>query len=80
MGRAPMPSDNLENDEFTVAQTVEYLRKRGAHITQATLATLRSKGGGPPFFKRFKHIYYQRSDLDDWIAARCENTFGPSRQ
>lgn len=38
--------------------------------TPATLMTLRSRGGGPPFYRGLaKRVLYRRSDLDAFIAA-----------
>ncbi len=36
----------------------------------ATLATLRNKGGGPPFLKLGKIVRYRRRDVINWMAAR----------
>ena len=36
--------------------------------TPATLTTLRSRGGGPPFYRGLaKRVMYRRSDLDRYI-------------
>ncbi len=38
--------------------------------TPATLMTLRSRGGGPPFYRGLaKKVLYRRSDLDRFIEA-----------
>ncbi len=38
--------------------------------TPATLTTLRSRGGGPPFYRGLaKRVLYRRSDLDAFIEA-----------
>ena len=43
-----------------------------AYVRRApqTLAKLRSIGGGPPFYKIGRNVYYKRSDVDDWLAFR----------
>lgn len=48
-----------------VEETSRYVRQ-----ARQTLAKLRSVGGGPPFYKIGKNIYYRRADLDEWLAAR----------
>jgi hypothetical protein len=46
-------------------QTAAYIRR-----APQTLAKLRSVGGGPPFVKIGRNVYYVRADLDEWLAVR----------
>jgi hypothetical protein len=50
-------------------EAAEYLFKRGARGTAGTLATLRSRGAGPPFRKVRGQILYSETALDKWIEA-----------
>ena len=44
-------------------------------LSERTLERWRVSGGGPPFAKLGKRIFYRQSDLDDWIASRlCHST------
>lgn len=51
----------------------EYVdRKAASWITSvpvATLATLKTRGGGPPFIKRGSKVLYKRTDLIAWLEA-----------
>ncbi len=38
-------------------------------LSPATLETLRSRGGGPPFVKLGRRVVYRREELDQWLAA-----------
>jgi len=39
-------------------------------VTPKSMAIMRSLGNGPAFFKLGKKCFYQREDLDAWIASR----------
>lgn len=39
-------------------------------LAVATLATLRSRGGGPPFIKYARAVRYRAEDLRAWRDAR----------
>lgn len=40
-------------------------------FTEKTMATMRSKGGGPKFIKKGR-VFYYKADLDEWlIAGKC---------
>jgi hypothetical protein len=56
-----------DDQKFAVIEAVEYLKSKGARLTEVTLATLRSKGSWPPFRKVFKRIYYLKSGLDAYV-------------
>ncbi|MEM7480301.1 MAG: helix-turn-helix domain-containing protein [Acidobacteriota bacterium] len=47
-------------------------------LAPATLETLRSRGGGPPFVKLGRRVVYRREDLDVWLEdRRCTSTSDP---
>lgn len=39
-------------------------------LAEATLAKLRSIGGGPPFCKLGRSVVYRVADLDEWVMRR----------
>lgn len=39
-------------------------------LAAATLATLRSRGGGPRFVKAGKRVLYSVDELHEWMRAR----------
>lgn len=39
-------------------------------LAPATLATMRCRGSGPPYFKLGRRVVYSFRDLDSWLAAR----------
>jgi hypothetical protein len=60
--RKVIPDDgSLLNPE----QAAAYLRR-----APQTLAKMRSVGGGPPFYKVGRNVYYKREDLDAWLDGR----------
>ena len=38
--------------------------------TVSTMAKLRLRGGGPPFYKLGHKVVYDTAELDDWLASR----------
>lgn len=48
-----------------------FLRANGLRTTAASLATMATRGGGPPYFKIGKHCFYWQLDLQIWIEQRC---------
>jgi hypothetical protein len=44
------------------------LEQHGIRRTPATLAKLRSIGGGPPFRKAGSQVIYDAADLDRWAG------------
>ena len=47
-------------------------------FAQPSLETMRTRGGGPPFFKRGKKVLYTRRLLFEWLAAgRRSSTSDP---
>jgi hypothetical protein len=54
---------------MTGAEASAYLlAQHGIRRKPATLATLRSRGGGPPFRKVGRDVIYEAADLDAWAA------------
>ena len=51
-------------------QTAAALSARGFKIAHSTLATLASRGGGPPFMKFGPHVTYQWGDALNWAQGR----------
>ena len=53
--------------------TPKLLRVRDAAtycgFAKSTLDKFRCRGGGPPFIKRGRAIYYSIEDLDQWLDA-----------
>jgi len=44
-------------------------------LSQATLETMRVRGGGPTFVKLGRRVVYRREDLDTWVeTARRAST------
>jgi hypothetical protein len=52
------------------AQGAEALTRIGYPTAYATLATLATRGGGPPFAKFGPRVIYRWQDLLDWARAR----------
>ncbi len=50
--------------------------RRASHIvglSPSTLNTLRSRGGGPPYVKMGRRVFYRVSDLRAWRDARLRS-------
>jgi len=56
---------------FTRDKGAAALSDLGYPVTKATLATLASRGGGPPYRRFGKRVLYRWCDLVDWAEARC---------
>lgn len=54
-----------EQGALSTPAAAEYLG-----LSPATLETMRSRGGGPPFVKLGRRVVYQREDLDAWLDER----------
>jgi hypothetical protein len=39
-------------------------------MSPTTLATMRSRGGGPPWVKSGRYVYYPLDDLAEWFVSR----------
>lgn len=63
----PVSPALLESGAFTTPVAAEYLG-----LSPATLETMRSRGGGPPFVKLGRRVVYRQQDLDAWVAERVQ--------
>jgi hypothetical protein len=61
----PNPEDMLTRDETAVALTAA-----GYPIRSATLGTLVTRGGGPPYRRFGSHSLYRWADALDWAENR----------
>ena len=52
---------------------VAWLKNKGLSIEAATLATLRCRGGGPPFQKWGRQPIYDPELLDQWAEGRLSS-------
>ena len=41
-------------------------------IPEATLASMASRGGGPPFIKLGCRVYYHRDEIEKWLSGRSQ--------
>lgn len=39
-------------------------------LSESTLAKMRLTGGGPPYIKTKRRVFYLRSDLMEWLQER----------
>lgn len=54
-------------------QAAEYLEGKNTPCSVATLATLRTRGGGPKFRKFGRMILYTPKSLDEWVESRLSD-------
>lgn len=47
----------------------QYLTEHGRPTEKSSLDTMRSTGGGPPFYKSGKYILYDTDDLDVFATS-----------
>ena len=59
------------NRLLTRAEAAHFLRERGFPIAAKTLATLVSRGNGPPYRRFGGRAIYDPKDLLAWAEARC---------
>ncbi len=52
-------------------EAAQHLQSFGLRTTQASLATMASRGGGPRFLKIGRSCLYDEGELDGWIQQRC---------
>jgi len=66
----------MENMKHKELVSVKTLTERFPEALAApTLASLRVRGGGPPFYKIGSKILYDPEEYMDWLRAkRCTNT------
>lgn len=63
------PHDWNDPGALTTPLAAKYLG-----LAPATLETLRSRGGGPPFVKLGRRVVYRREDLDAWLQERVRKS------
>lgn len=69
-GDACLPP-NLRKPNLTGAELSEYLSlAHGLRYATATLAKLRSVGGGPRFYKSNASALYPRAEADKWATEK----------
>lgn len=56
---------------FRRDEAARLLQSHGMRTTAASLATMATRGGGPPYFKIGKLCMYRLCDLEDWMSKRC---------
>lgn len=62
---------DVELDPFwTRRQAAAELTAAGFPVAEATLATLATRGGGPPFQKFGRRVLYRRGATLDWAYSR----------
>jgi hypothetical protein len=59
---------------LTRAQAADALTRHGYKMAPATLATLATRGGGPPFAKFGVHVHYKWADALAWARGRTSKT------
>lgn len=61
----------MRKRRFNPPEAVEYLAEaHGLPVAAATLAKLRSLGGGPEFLKFGRAVLYDRQALDAWASEK----------
>lgn len=68
------------NDQLTRAQAAAALTASGRPITLSTLATMATRGGGPPFTTFGGKAVYRWADLDAWAANRTRHRGQPAER
>lgn len=62
-------------NRYTRKSAAHYLTVRGRPTSPATLATLATRGGGPAFFRAGRFVFYQESDLEDFLRSQIVGPF-----
>ncbi|HKR16508.1 hypothetical protein [Rhizorhapis sp.] len=57
--------------KYSRDEAARFLRANGLRTTAASLATMATRGGSPPYFKIGKHCFYWQIDLEMWVEQRC---------
>jgi len=57
--------------KYSREEAARFLRANGLRTTAASLATMATRGGGPPYFKIGKRCFYWQIDLEMWVEQRC---------
>ena len=61
-----------EPEYLTRKEAAAYLQKKCLKISDATLATLASRGGGPLYTKFGQRCLYTPQWLDQWVESRLQ--------
>lgn len=69
----PRTPPSFEPGAFSTPLAADYLG-----LSPATLETLRTRGGGPPFSKLGRRVVYAREDLDAWLIHRKRSSTSQS--
>ena len=56
--------------KYSRDEAARFLRANGLRTTAASLATMATRGGGPPYFKIGKQCFYWQIDLEMWVEQR----------
>ena len=72
-----MTNETLEaKTRLTRKEAALYLTKHhNVRRTHMTLATYASKGGGPVYHKIGRNVFYDRDELDAWVASKTSAKF-----
>jgi len=62
-------SDGLDTS-LTRVQTADALKQAGFPISPATLSTMATRGGGPPYRNFGPRVLYRWGDALEWAQAR----------
>lgn len=57
---------------LTRKEAATYLKEKRLKISDATLATMASRGGGPMFVKFGQRALYTAEWLDQWVESRLQ--------
>jgi hypothetical protein len=68
------------NSMLTREQAAKTLTEYGYPITAGALATLATRGGGPPRVRFGKRVLYRWASLIDWASGRCTEIAGGNKQ
>lgn len=80
-GEPPALPRHLDRVNLLAPEASEYLDIAwGVRVALATLAKLRSTGGGPPFCKFGRRVVYSRLDLDVWAQSRLGPKVGSTSE
>lgn len=55
---------------FSRPEAARLLQAHGLRTTANSLATMATRGGGPPFYKVGKYAFYRQRDLQAWVSQR----------
>jgi endonuclease YncB( thermonuclease family) len=59
----------MEQTHFNTKEAVEYLQTLGLNFKPSTLEVWRSRGRGPRYKKVARKVYYEKSDLNEFIKG-----------